>query len=149
MSADSGDRLPEGDEMDELSSALPVQLSLRASEGLTQRESGRIADATPPEERLSFDVGFSERPFPEIPPGRIPLLASEGLVQRESERIADATPPVERLSFDGGFSERTFPEGPQVQVDEGVLRYGGPFPVFLNDPSIAQKSYEEGRRVAF
>ncbi len=55
MSADSGDRLPEGDEMNELSSTLPVQLSLLASEGLTQRESERIANATPPVERLSFD----------------------------------------------------------------------------------------------
>jgi hypothetical protein len=32
------------------------------------------------------------------------------------------------------FSERAFPES--SQVDEGVLRYGGPFPVLLNDPSI-------------
>ncbi len=57
MSADSGDRLPEGDELDDLSDALPVQLSLLASEemdqlsllaseGVTHRESGRITDAT-------------------------------------------------------------------------------------------------------
>jgi hypothetical protein len=52
--------------MDELSSTLPVQLSLLVSEGLTQQESGRIADATPPVERLSFDR-FSERTFPEGP----------------------------------------------------------------------------------
>jgi hypothetical protein len=65
MSADSGDRLPEGDEMDELSGALPVQLSLLASEEMDQlallasegpahRESGRISDATPPFFRKSI-----------------------------------------------------------------------------------------------
>ncbi len=70
MSTDSGDRLPEGDEMDELSGALPVQLSLLASEemdrlsllaseGITHRESGRISDATPPDAREHFRKSIS------------------------------------------------------------------------------------------
>ncbi len=42
---------------------------------------------------------------------------------------------MERLSFDS-FSGKPFPAEGGTQIDEGDLRYGGPFPVFLSDPSI-------------
>ncbi len=60
MSADSGDRLPEGEEMDELLGALPVQLSLLASEEMDQlsilASEGLTSEVLAPEEMDQLSI---------------------------------------------------------------------------------------------